>query len=374
VKCSALFIPLVGSCPAVSRSASEERSSEAPPLRSDTFPRYSAGRDFCSCRRQTVDWNHVVLRSIHALASVATLCKARSKRMRVLITGASGKLGTYLLSELQSTGHDVIAWSGGRRGTCFGCTLESVDLANPPQITAAFQTAKPDVVIHTAAQSSVGACYNDPECAQQVNVAGSKLLAELASTAGSRFLFVSTDMVFDGNRGNYCERDAVRPLSIYGKSKASAESEVLKHGEHAVVRVTLLFGPTLIERPAFFDEMVVRLRQQRKMQLFHDEWRTPLSLKTAGKLLWRTAESDVGGLMHLGGPERMSRLEMGERLAAHVGLSPSNLVSASIDSVAAAEPRPRDLSFNSGHWQSHFPNAAFPQYEDALAEMGLGAA
>ena len=93
------------------------------------------------------------------------------------------------------------------------------------------------------------------------------LLAELASTAGSRFLFVSTDMVFDGNRGNYCERDAVRPLSIYGKSKASAESEVLKHGEHAVVRVTLLFGPTLIERPAFFDEMVVRLRQQRKIQL-----------------------------------------------------------------------------------------------------------
>ncbi len=290
--------------------------------------------------------------------------------MQVLITGASGKLGSYLLGELQDSQHAVTAWSGRYRGECLGFALEPVDLTDAPRVAAAFRKCQPDVVLHTAAESGVAACYDDPDLAHQTNVLATRLLAELAAEGGARLIFVSTDMVFDGRQGPYGEDDPVCPLSTYGKSKAAAEPEVLKHAQHAVVRVSLMFGPTLVDRPSFFDHVLGGLRQGKQVRLFHDEWRTPLSLRTAAQQLLAAMHADLRGLWHLGGPERLSRFEMGQRLATHLGLPTDNLVSTELDSVTAPEPRPRDLSFDSSRWRASFPGVV-PQYEEALREMGL---
>jgi dTDP-4-dehydrorhamnose reductase len=288
--------------------------------------------------------------------------------MRVVLTGAGGQLGAYLLRELSESGLGVTAWSRSR--TASGAIpLRPVDLTASDSVAAAFRAARPDVVIHCAALSTVAGCHWDPALAEAVNVGGTRLLADLADAARVRLVSVSTDLVFDGQRGNYREDDAPAPLSVYGRTKALAEAPVRALTQGLVVRVSLLFGPTLIDQPTFFDEQLAALRERRPCTLFRDEWRTPLGLLTAARALVALAGSDCTGVLHLGGPERLSRLDMGLRLATYLGADASAIVPARRDEVPAPEPRPRDVSLDSSRWRALFPSLRWPHWEEAVREM-----
>jgi dTDP-4-dehydrorhamnose reductase len=278
---------------------------------------------------------------------------------RVLLTGASGLLGAYLLRHLQGTGADVLAWHGAR----------DVDLADAGALTAAFRAARPAVVLHAAALARIADCHRQPERAFQVNAAATAVLAGECARAGARLLLVSTDLVFDGESAPYAETAAPAPLSVYGRSKVAAEQAVLAHAHHAVARVGLLFGPTLNRRPSFFDDQASALRSGRPVTLFADEWRTPLDLATAARALSELALSGATGLFHLGGPERLSRLEMGRQLAAALGADPGAIVVATRADVPAAEPRPRDVSLDSGRWRGLFPDLPWPAFGEALRQL-----
>src|SRR5437868_6600859 len=127
--------------------------------------------------------------------------------MRVLLTGANGQLGAYLLRELVHAAASVVGWSGSRSGRLFGVELQPVDLADPDKLADAFRRAAPTTVIHTAAVASIAECWRNPERAHQVNTHATTVLAELAEQARARFVHVSTDLVFDGEKGWYREED-----------------------------------------------------------------------------------------------------------------------------------------------------------------------
>jgi dTDP-4-dehydrorhamnose reductase len=263
---------------------------------------------------------------------------------------------------------EVIAWSGSRSGELLGIPLHLVDITRTDTLVQAFHQARPTAVIHTAALASVAACHQDPARAERTNAEAARVLAELAREAKVRFIHTSTDLVFDGEKGWYREEDAPAPLSQYGRSKQQAEPAVLA-AEGVVVRLSLLYGPTLIDRPYFFDEQLMALRERRPITLFQDEWRTPLSLAAAARALLALLDSDFIGLIHLGGPERLSRLEMGQRLAAAFGLDASVLVAKARTSAPTPEPRPRDTSLDCSRWRSLFPSFPLPGWNESLAEL-----
>jgi dTDP-4-dehydrorhamnose reductase len=194
---------------------------------------------------------------------------------------------------------------------------------------------------------------------------------DLAAEAGARLVYVSTDLVFGGENGPYRETDPARPVSIYGETKLAGESPVLVYDNAAVVRVSLLFGPTLVARPAFFDMQLKSIRNGEPCRLFADEWRTPLSLRTAAQSLITVAESEWCGLLHLGGPERMTRLDMGQRLARALGRQPDMFVSSLQADVPSPEPRPRDVSLHSTRFRELFPQQPWPEFEAAIQEFDL---
>ena len=289
---------------------------------------------------------------------------------RVLVTGATGQLGAYLVRELSGREASVVAWGHSRRTEVCGFPTMPVDLTDRDQLATAFGQTVPDVVIHAAAMAAVGDCARDPHRAAAVNIDGTAALAELCDTAGTRLVFVSTDLVFDGEGAPYAEDVPPMPLSVYGRTKAAAELTVLASRRNVDVRISLLFGPSLNGKLNFFDTQVTALRNGQPVRLFHDEWRTPLGLSTAARALVDVATSDMSGLLHIGGPERMSRLEMSQRLAVHLGLQ-SNQILAVSRSSAGGEPRPRDTSLDSTRWRDSFPEEPWPTFEQELAEMGV---
>jgi dTDP-4-dehydrorhamnose reductase len=265
-----------------------------------------------------------------------------------LVTGAGGQLGAYLLDELR--GERVTAWSG----------RADVDLADPRALDIGLRFANPDIILHAAALARVDDCRRDPALARQVNVEATARLAAF----GGRFAFVSTDLVFDGERAPYREGDARLPLSVYGRTKADAEAAVLAVPGTAIVRVSLLAGPSKNGRPNFWDDLADALRAGRPATLFADEWRTPLAYADAARALVTLARSDAAGVWHAGGPERLSRLDMGRRLAAALGVSDAPLV-AGERNAGAAEPRPADVSLDSAKFRAAFP-AWRPRAFDAI--------
>lgn len=290
---------------------------------------------------------------------------------RLLITGASGHLGSYLLREALAQQRPVTAWARRPDAPLSGVDYQSVDLCDVENVVSAFEAARPDVVIHTAAVSSVGECYADPAHARHVNTAASRWLAQLANKAGARLVYVSTDMVFDGTKGAYREQDYPAPLSAYGRSKVAAEQSVLCHAQHLVLRVSLLYGPAINGRALFFDQQVEQLTQGRKCRLFHDEWRTPLSVLFAARALLHVAATDAHGLLHLGGAERLSRFEMGTQLATNLGVDAACIEAISQTELEVPEPRPRDLSLDCTLWDHTFPHLQRPAYTDGLRAMGI---
>jgi dTDP-4-dehydrorhamnose reductase len=280
-----------------------------------------------------------------------------ARRPRVLLTGATGRLGAYVLRDLAGRGLDVVAWAG----------RAAVDLEDPAATAAAFRHASPTVVLHTAAVSSIEECERDPALARRANAGATRHLAELAAGAGARFVFTSTDLVFDGDRGGYRETDAPGPRSTYAATKLAGEEATHAAGG-VVVRLSLLYGPGLAGRRSFFDHLVSEIRAGRPVRLFADEWRTPLAYPAAAGGLIDVALSDFTGLLHLGGPERMSRLEMGLRLAAVLKGDPAAVV-ATTRAAAGLADRPRDTSLDSTLWRRLFPGTGPAGYEDEVERM-----
>lgn len=249
-------------------------------------------------------------------------------RPRVLVTGATGFLGPYAVAALRRRAEVVASGrTGGDR---------AIDFAAVEAAVAATAALGVDAVLHLAAASRLAACERDPERAQAVNA---RAPTALAAVFGARLLFVSTDLVFDGRRAPYAPRDPVAPLSVYGQTKAEGEEGVLAHGGR-VVRLPLLFGPDAAGRGA---SAMVRqaIAAATPQALFTNEYRTPLHARDAAAALADLVLQPASPrIVHLPGPERLSRWEFAQRLCRVHGL-PTELLHAAECQEAL---RPRDVS------------------------------
>jgi dTDP-4-dehydrorhamnose reductase len=253
----------------------------------------------------------------------------------VLLTGASGYLGRYLRAELRVRG--LRCTTLGRRAADITC-----DFADDVVIQQAVAHVRPTHVLNAAAVATVAACERDPAHAMQVNAAA--VAAFLG--AGARLLQVSTDMVFDGGGAPYAADAEPRPLSVYGASKRRGEEVALRGPRGLVVRLPLLFGTSHDGKTGATDMIRYALRHGTPLTLFADEFRTPLHVADAARAVLDLLLDDRRtGVVHLPGPERVSRADLGLRF-----LHLHDLLSTSVEIGAATDAlRPRDASLL-GDW------------------------
>jgi dTDP-4-dehydrorhamnose reductase len=225
--------------------------------------------------------------------------------MRIVwITGAQGLIGNQLVQ------------SAGRLApNCRAVPLarQDLDLTNFDAVRARFDRDAPELLIHCAALSNSVQCERQPADAQRVNVDVTAFLANLF--VSGRMVFLSTDLVFDGRRGNYVEEDTPAPIGVYARTKIEAEARVLAQPRHMVIRTSINGGVSPARNRGFNEVLELAWKAGQITPLFRDEFRCPIPAAVTAQATWELALSNATGLFHVAGAKRLSRLEIGELLA-----------------------------------------------------------
>jgi dTDP-4-dehydrorhamnose reductase len=267
--------------------------------------------------------------------------------VRVLITGSAGLLGGRLALILRDR-VDVVG-SRHAQPSPQGVGDVHLDLDDEPSIRAAVEASRPDAVIHCAALADADACERDPEKAYRVNVIATATLARVCRSRGVRLIALSTDLVLPGTRAFTRESsEPPEPRLVYARTKLAAEAAVLAESpDFVVLRVALVIGRGHGPRPTASESVAWTLAAGRPARLFTDQFRTPIDPESVATALATLLTGRGSGLYHLGGPERLTRHQLGVRVARALALDP-----APLDPVAQAElpigaPRPSDVSMDS---------------------------
>jgi dTDP-4-dehydrorhamnose reductase len=276
---------------------------------------------------------------------------------RWLITGASGQLGGHTLASLirEVSPRSITALAGAGPVVECGAAVQRVDLRDRNAVRACVEDVRPTHVLHLGGVTTVAEAYADPRVARRINVEASTTLAECVARHGGRLVFASTDMVFDGTAAPYREDDPPCPVSEYGRSKAMAEPVVLGVGGTLVARLSLMYGFPRTQRATPFVKQIESLRRGEPIRLFTDEFRTPMGFGDAAAALIALCRSGQEGILHLAGPERLSRYDMVRQFADVLGIAGTNFVATSRLSVESPEPRPADLSLDVSRLRELFP-------------------
>ena len=238
---------------------------------------------------------------------------------------------------MQTAPRDTSSWK-----VC-GTSRHDGDLTDAATVRTMFRAIQPDVLIHCAALTKPAACEREPAQAHKLNVEMTARLAELAHRI--RFVFFSTDLVFDGRVGQYDETAEVNPLNVYGATKAQAEQIVLQHPAHTVVRTSLNGGASPSWDRGFNEELRRAWQGGQSVNLFTDEFRCPISAGVTARAVWQLLEQNHTGLYHLAGTERLSRWQIGQLLARRWPELRPMLVPVS-RLTYQGPPRPADTSLN----------------------------
>lgn len=262
-----------------------------------------------------------------------------------LITGASGFVGSRLCGHLAPR-YAVVGAYCSHPFCLSGCSSIALDITDRRKVRAAIQAVRPTHIIHGAAVSAPDTCENNPQEAWDINCTGTQNMLDAAQAIGSRFVFISTDLVFDGKLGNYAETDPVNPINQYARTKVEAERLCLNKKENSViVRITLQYGLSKRFGASFCDLLIQRLSQGQEVSLFTDQIRTPIYVAdTAFGLELASLHGSPGEIYHLAGPETISRYGFAAKLASVFNLPESMLKPCTMGDAAAIAPRPRDAS------------------------------
>jgi dTDP-4-dehydrorhamnose reductase len=206
--------------------------------------------------------------------------------MKIVILGASGRLGAALMREFRPK-YDVMGFNHAQ-----------LDLSNLKGLREKVRDTTFDVLINAAAFTNVDACETERDRAFRINAEAPGILAEICNEKDAKMIHFSTDYVFDGEkRAPYTEEDQANPISAYGESKRAGEKNVLAADDgHLVVRVSWVFGP---DRPSFVDAMIKRAQQDEKINAISDKFSTPTYTHDIANMLPRFFDHSVrGGILH----------------------------------------------------------------------------
>ena len=275
----------------------------------------------------------------------------------ILITGISGFIGQDLGKQLRSN-YNIIGID--LNTTTLECCniFYKVDITDYDKINELIKKHKPCVIIHTAAMKDLKMCETDKEIAYKVNTEASINLNNISKYINAKFIFVSSDQVFYGNKSLSATSAKKNPLNYYGITKSMAEDEIINNASAAICRTALVFGkipqnkvlsfmeirnnPKLVIQSYIVDHVYYKLTNNEEINLPANEYCSPTSVDLLVLQIKTIIEQDLNGIFHCCGGERISRFELGKKIATKFGLNKSLIIPISSKDLL----RPKDVSLD----------------------------
>lgn len=255
-------------------------------------------------------------------------------------------LGQHMLKLLiETTAHEVIATG---RGVCrlpFSSSDKfqyfPLDITNGMEVTAFMGLHQPGIIIHTAAITQVDDCETDPVACWNTNVTATRFLINAAEAIHARFMYISTDFVFDGMNGPYAETAVPGPVNYYGCSKLAAEKSVMEFElRWCIIRTVLVYGNILTgNRNNIISWVQKSLTEGKKIQVVSDQWRTPTYVEDLAMGILLAVEKNATGIYHISGQEMLSPYDMAITTAEFLGLEKSLI--EKVDATLFTQPAKR---------------------------------
>ncbi len=249
--------------------------------------------------------------------------------MRILITGASGLLGLNLGVEFAKK-HTVYGQVNTHPLRTDVFRVIDTDLLAPHAVQRLLERTQPEWVIHCAAMANIDACEADPGQAREINTELPGKLAEHVARGGARLLHVSTDAVFDGQRGGYSEEDNPNPLNVYAQTKLEGERAVAKANPEAIIARVNLFGWSLSGKRSLGEFFFYNLKASKRVMGFTDVFFCPMLANDLANIFLRMLASGLKGLYHVVSSECNSKHQFGVEIARRFGLDESLISPTSV--------------------------------------------
>ena len=251
--------------------------------------------------------------------------------MKVLVIGKDGQLGSELVKLIPSS-------MGTSRKDKSGIFL---DLKNPNAIEDIILKEMPDVVINAAAYTDVDGCDNNRSSAYAINARAVRNIARACSVTGSYLIHVSTDYVFDGEKGNYREDDAPNPINYYGISKAIGEAYALSYDDSLVIRTSGVYGIKM-NFPLF---VAKTLRENGTVNCI-DSYYSPIHATMLAEAIKELMEKRIYGILNVSG-DRISRYDFALKIKEALKIE-TGTVRLAQDVPKLKARRPYDSSLDNG--------------------------
>jgi len=267
-----------------------------------------------------------------------------------LVTGASGLLGTKLVPQLVRRGWRVVAIYNTHRPN-YGLTqanvkLVKLDIRNRVKLEDLILKTMPEVVIHAAALTNVDLCEKDKTLAWEVNVEATKSVVRASRVVKAHLIYVSTDYVFDGERGLYKESDIPSPINYYGMTKLIAE-ELVRSADilYTIVRTSAIYGVGGSKK-SFAEYVAERVTRGEKVKALTDQYLSPIYNADLAEAIAEASTLKPMGTYHVAG-ERVSRFEFAVKIAEALDARKDLIMPAKMDDMKSwVARRPRDSSLD----------------------------
>ena len=266
-----------------------------------------------------------------------------AKMEKLIITGASGLLGSKIV-KLAKNDYRVIPLYNTK--PLYPNSLK-LDVTNQKQVSDLFSKLKPDVTIHTAAETNVDKCETQKKLAWKINVEGTRNVAEACSETNAKMVYISTDYVFDGEKGLYTEEDTPNPINHHGITKLEGENQVKKLCKnHIILRTSVLYGWHPYKQN-FATWVINSLKQKKKTSIIDDHFNTPTLADNLAEITIEAVQKNLQGLYHASGSQRISRYEFAQQIIKTFNLNQSLIKPIRMNQITAwTAKRPKDSSLN----------------------------
>ncbi len=265
-------------------------------------------------------------------------------KTRLLITGVSGLLGNNLAYYFKDK-YEILGLYNSHPAIINGICTEKCDITNKDSIKRTIHEFNPSIIFHCASITNIDQCEIDKESAKKTNVLSTISIVESIIDKDIKLVYISTDAVYDGVKGDFSENDSVNPLSYYGRLKYEAELEVSKKGNSLIFR-TNIFGWNIQDKESLGEWVLDKLKVNENVNGFKDVYFSSIYTLEFARVIDIAIQKDLSGVYNCGSADTCSKYEFAQKIAKLFKLNENLIFPISIDEFNFKAKRGKRLNLN----------------------------